>query len=59
MPTLDRNGSQRDSLVDRFNALVTSRTLTVVMPQGARDEVQRPRTPVDVQAAMLPRTFNR
>jgi hypothetical protein len=54
---LDRNGA-RDPLVDRFEALALSGTLTVVVAGGVRDEVQHPNTPADVQAAVLPRIFN-
>jgi hypothetical protein len=55
---LDRNGTERDALVDRFNALVESGLLTVVVAGGVRAEVQNPRTPTDVQDAVLPRIFN-
>ncbi len=55
---LDRTGGQRDALVERFRSLLTSRTLNVVMAHGVRVEVQRPRTPADLQDAMLPQTFN-
>ncbi len=51
---LDRDGSARDALVDRFEAL----DLSVVVAQGVRREVQSPRTPANVQAAVLPRIFN-
>ena len=55
---LDRKGGERDALVDRFNDLVASGTVTVVVAAGVRDEVQHPRTPSDVQDAVLPRIFN-
>ena len=55
---LDRNGTERDFLVDRLNALVESGTLTIVVAGGVRAEVQHPRTPTDVQDAVLPRIFN-
>ena len=55
---LDRNGSERDSLVDRVNALVEDRTLTIVVASDVRAEVQNPRTPAEVKDAVLPRIFN-
>jgi hypothetical protein len=42
---LDHKGGERDALVDRFNALVASGTVTVVVAAGVRGEVQHPRTP--------------
>ena len=55
---LDRNGSARDALVDRFEGLTSSGALTVVIAGGVRGEVQHPQTPAPVQAAVLPRIFN-
>ena len=55
---LDYDGSPRDTLVDRFRALASTGTLSVVVAGGVRDEVQHPRTPADVKAAVLPRIFN-
>ncbi len=55
---LDRDGSARDALVDRFLALTTSRKLTVVIPGGVRQQVQHPHTPDDVKGAVLPQIFN-
>jgi hypothetical protein len=55
---LDRNGSPRDALVDRFRSLVSAGRLIVVVAGGVRDEVQHPRTPADVKDAVLPRIFN-
>jgi hypothetical protein len=55
---LDRNSSERDALVDRFNAVVASGTVTVVVPGGVRSEVQHPHTPSDVKDAVLPQIFN-
>ena len=55
---LDHKGGERDALVDRFNAAVKSRTVTVVVAAGVRDEVQHPRTPSDAKDAVLPQVFN-
>jgi hypothetical protein len=55
---LDRNGSPRDALVDRFRALATTGMLIVVVGGGVRDEIQNPHTPADVKEAVLPRIFN-
>lgn len=55
---LDHHGAERDALVDRFNALVERGTLTIVVAGGVRAEVQHPRTPTDVQDAVLPRVFS-
>jgi hypothetical protein len=55
---LDRNGTARDVLVDRFQALAASRKLKVVIPGGVRQQVQHPHTPADVQRAVLPQIFN-
>jgi hypothetical protein len=54
---LDRDGSPRDTLVDRFRSLASAGRLIVVLG-GVRDEVQHPRTPGDVKDAVLPRIFN-
>jgi hypothetical protein len=56
---LDRDGSARDALVDRFQALASARRLNVVVACGVRDEIQHPRTPADVKEAVLPWIFNR
>ena len=56
---LDRNGSPRDTLIDRFRSLVSAGRLIVLVAGGVRDEVQHPRTPSDVKDAVLPRIFNR
>lgn len=55
---LDRDGSVRDALVDRFLALTASRKLTVVIAGGVRQQVQHPHTPDDVKSAVLPQIFN-
>jgi len=52
---LDRDGSARDSLVDRFVALAASRKFKLVIPGGVRQQVQHPHTPADVQRAVYPR----
>ena len=55
---LDRNGSPRDALVDRFRTLTSAGRLTVVVAGGVRYETEHPHTPADVQDAVLPRIFN-
>jgi hypothetical protein len=55
---LDRDGTQRDKLVDRFRALADDGTLTVVLGGGVRTEAQHPRTPAQVKDALLPQIFN-
>lgn len=55
---LDRDGTGRDALVDRFLNLASSRRLKVVVAGGVRDEVQHPNTPADVKDGVLPRIFN-
>ncbi len=55
---LDRDGSARDALVDRFLALSVARTLAVVIPGGVRQQVQHPHTPAEVKGAVLPQIFN-
>ncbi|MGO8844586.1 MAG: hypothetical protein ACLQFI_04460 [Methylocella sp.] len=55
---LDRGGSPRDALVDRFLTLTSSGRLIVVVSGGVRNEVQHPRTPSAVKDAVLPRIFN-
>ena len=55
---LDRDGTDRDRLVERFCGLSDAGILTVVVAAGVRDEIQHPRAPGSVQAAVLPRIFN-
>ena len=55
---LDRNGGERDALVDRFNAAAKSGTVSVVVAAGVRREVQHPRTSSDAKDAVLPQVFN-
>ncbi len=55
---LDRDGTANDALVDRFSELSRACELTVVVAAGVRGEVQHPRTPQDVKAAVLPQIFN-
>jgi hypothetical protein len=56
--SLDRDGSDRDCLVDRFNNLCSVRILRVVVGRGVRAKIQHPRTPSDVQHAIEPQIFN-
>lgn len=55
---LDLNGSDRDELVKRFRKMSGNGELTVLVPAGVRGEVMNPRTPSDVQDAVLPQIFN-
>jgi hypothetical protein len=55
---LDRDGTTRDRLVERFCKLSTAGVLNVVIAGGVRGEVQHPRTPGNVKAAVLPQIFN-
>jgi hypothetical protein len=55
---LDRDGSSRDPLVDRLSDLIANDTLNIVMTAGVRAEVGHPRTPAQVQGAVMPRIFN-
>lgn len=55
---LDRGGSTRDALVDRFVELKQSGVLRVVIPGGVRTEVSHPSTPGHVQKEVLPEIFN-
>jgi hypothetical protein len=55
---LDRDGTARDALVDRMDALIATRELNIVMAGGVRAEVQHPNTPQHVQQTVLPQIFN-
>jgi hypothetical protein len=55
---LDRDGPKRDKLTDRFRALASDGTLTVVLGGGVRTEAQHPQTPANVKDALLPQIFN-
>jgi hypothetical protein len=55
---LDRDGTERDQLVERFEKMCEAREFIVVVAGGVRGEVQHPNTPAGVKAAMLPQIFN-
>jgi hypothetical protein len=55
---LDRDGTAADLLVDRFCKLSDDGKITIVVAGGVRGEVQHPRTPGNVKAAVLPQIFN-
>src|SRR5262249_2679545 len=55
---LDRDGTDRDRLVERFRKLSDARTVKVVVAGGVRGEVQHPRTARNVKDAVLPQIFN-
>lgn len=50
---VDRDGTSRDSLVDRLLALRAATKINLVVPGSVRAEVQHPRTPLDVKSAVL------
>jgi hypothetical protein len=54
---LDRDGSERDALVDRLLALSSSGTVRLLVPKRVRAEIQNPNTPADVKQAALPQIF--
>ena len=55
---LDRDGTARDQLVERFQKLSAANKLIVVVAAGVRGEVQHLKTPAGVKAAVLPQIFN-
>jgi hypothetical protein len=55
---LDRDGTARDQLVERFERMSEANELTVVVAAGVRGEVQHPNTPDGVKAAVLLQIFN-
>ena len=55
---LDRDGSDRDQLVQRFCDLSSAGTVRVVVAGGVRGEVLHPQTPASVKAVVLPQIFN-
>ena len=54
---LDRDGSERDVLVDRLLALSSTRTIRLLVPKRVRAEIQNPQTPAHVKEAALPQIF--
>ena len=46
---LDRNGSERDALVDAFEAEIAAGRLRLFLPSGVAEEMRHPRAPVAVQ----------
>ncbi len=55
---LNRHGTKRDTLVDRFERLSEDGVLRVVLAGGVRDEVQHPNSSARKKAALLPKIFN-
>jgi len=55
---IDRDGSSNDARVDRFEELVSSRNINVVVPGGVRQEILHRKTPIDVKVVTLPQVFN-
>jgi hypothetical protein len=55
---LDRDGSARDQLVEKFEHLAEAGELNVVLAGGARNEVLHPRTPTAIKEVFLPKIFN-
>jgi hypothetical protein len=54
---LDRDGSNRDDLVDRLLKLWQDGKINLIVPKEVRKEIQNPRTPGRVQAAMASMNF--
>jgi hypothetical protein len=54
---LDRDGSDRDRLVDRLLGLSEAGTINLIVPKGVRQEILHPRTPAGVQQGALPKIF--
>ncbi len=54
---LDRNGSDRDRLVDRFLSLAEAGKLKVTVAGSVRREIEHPHTPREVRDVALPHTF--
>jgi hypothetical protein len=54
---VDKHGTARDALVDRFNHLKNAGKIRVVVPAGVRREVEHPHTPQNVKKAILPEIF--
>ncbi len=54
---LNRDGSDRDRLVDRLLALSAAGTINLIVPKGVRQEILNPGTPAHVQEAALPKIF--
>jgi len=53
---LDRDGTDRDTLVDRLLALYEAGTINLILPKGVRVEIANPNTPAHVQDA-APKIF--
>jgi hypothetical protein len=53
---IDRDGNDRDALVDRLLALYQAGTIRLILPKGVRVEIANPNTPADVQEA-TPKIF--
>ena len=52
---LDRDGTARDALVDRFRRKVEAGDLTVMVAGGVRDELSHPQTPPELRELALAR----
>ena len=53
---IDRDGTDRDALVDRLLALYEARAINLILPKGVRVEIANPNTPAHVQDA-APKIF--
>jgi predicted nucleic acid-binding protein len=54
---LDKDGSPRDYLIDKFDELQRTHQINIVMSYSVRKEVGHPRTPTAVKNIMLPQIF--
>jgi hypothetical protein len=54
---LDRDGSERDALVDRLLCLSAAGTTNLIVPKGVRQEILNPQTPAHIQDAVLRKIF--
>jgi hypothetical protein len=55
---VDRDGTSRDSLVERLVGLSAAGTLNLVVAGGVRQEVLHPHTPDEVKEIVLPQIYN-
>ena len=53
---IDRDGTDRDALVNSLLALYQAGTISLILPKGVRVEIANPNTPADVQEA-APKIF--
>jgi hypothetical protein len=54
---LNRDGGERDDLVDRLLGLSSAVTIRLLLPKRVREEILNARTPTHIQKAALPQIF--